>query len=162
MKGVKSRSGGHNIFGGLAMYKASALMFAAFMAVATPAFSQQEPTPSQKLAAAAFDIVKDVRTKQELYCKNPRSYASPVCNADFERARLKLIIMVGWQIMLNVALGEGDQALVSYLQKKQEAAKTEAVETQRELQGNFYPIPRASTLDPKQPPMLTKTARVKK
>jgi len=145
----------------MAMFKAIALVFAAFMAVATPAFSQ-ELAPNQKLAAAVFEIVKEVRVKQLAYCKNPRSYAAPVCNMEFEFARKELVEMLGWQILLNLALSESDKDLTAYLQERQATNRVEAVEAQRSVETNFYPLPQASTLEPKQPPVLTKTARAKK
>lgn len=143
------------------MFRAIALMFAAFMAVATPALSQ-ELTPNQKLAAAVFEIVKEVRAKQLAYCKNSRSYLPPVCNMDFESARKELVEMLGWQILLNLSLGENDKDLIAYLQERQATNRVEAVEAQREVEKNFYPLPQASTLQPKQSPALTKTAKAKK
>jgi hypothetical protein len=123
------------------MYKAIALVFAVLMAVATPAFSQQEPAPNQKLATAVFEIVKDVRLKQLTYCKNPRSYAVPVCNMEFEFARKELVEMLGWQILLNLALSESDKDLTAYLQERQATNRVEAVEAQRSIETNFYPLP---------------------
>ncbi len=143
------------------MYKAIALVFAAFMAATTPALSQV-PTPNQRLATDVFEIVKEVWAKQQAYCKNPRSYAAPVCNMEFEFARGKLANMIGWQILLNMALGESDKDLTAYLQGRHAYSRTSAVEAQREVEKNFYPLPRASAPEPKQSPALTKTARIKK